>query len=207
MRVHRAQRRRQQVRRRRLALGCGVAVALAAAGLVVAQLAAGGSRSAAGSHRTTSHSTGPTTATPGGSSTDPGGSEPPKTGSVTISAVGDTMLGYAGVLAPNPGSYFDGVRSQITGDIRFANLEGALTDLTSGKCAVLHTSCYEFRAPPSCTAALPEKVLLITVSVPPKLSMAPPPVGMPIPPFALLPEKALLVTVRVLPLSLKIAPP
>ena len=59
------------------------------------------------------------------------------------------MLGYAGTLAPNPGSYFDGVRSQITGDIRFANLEGALTDRTSGKCAVLTSSCYEFRAPPS----------------------------------------------------------
>jgi Bacterial capsule synthesis protein PGA_cap len=150
MRVHRAQRRRQQVRRRRLALGGGVAAVLVAAGLIVAQLAAGGgSPPAAGSHRTTSHSTGPATTT-GRSATDPGGSsEPPKTGSVTISAVGDTMLGYAGTLAPNPGSYFDGVRSQITGDIRFANLEGALTDLTSGKCAVLHTSCYEFRAPPS----------------------------------------------------------
>jgi hypothetical protein len=149
MRVHRAQRRRQQVRRRRLALGGGVAVVLVAAGFVVAQLAAGGGpSSAAGSHRTTAHSTTPTTTD--GSSTDPAsGGDPPATGSVTISAVGDTMLGYAGVLAPNPGSYFDGVRSQITGDIRFANLEGALTDLSSGKCAVLHTSCYEFRAPPS----------------------------------------------------------
>ena len=35
---------------------------------------------------------------------------PPATGSVTLSAVGDTMLGYAGSLAPNPGSYFDGVQ-------------------------------------------------------------------------------------------------
>jgi hypothetical protein len=149
MRVHRAQQRRQQVRRRRAALGGGTAAVLVAVGLAVAQLAAGGgSPAGAGSH-SRSHTTTPTT-TGGGSSTDRGtGPDPPKTGSVTISAVGDTMLGYAGVLAPNPGSYFDGVSSQITGDIRFANLEGALTDLSSGKCAVLHTACYEFRAPPS----------------------------------------------------------
>jgi hypothetical protein len=148
MRVHRAQQRRQQVRRRRLALGGGAAVVLVAVGLAVAQLAAGGgSPAGAGSH-SRSHTTTPTT-TGDGSSTDPGIGVEPKTGSVTISAVGDTMLGYAGVLAPNPGGYFDGVSSQITGDIRFANLEGALTDLTSGKCAVLHTACYEFRAPPS----------------------------------------------------------
>ena len=68
---------------------------------------------------------------------------------MTLSAVGDTMLGYADTLAPDPAHYFDGVRSQITGDIRFANLEGTLTDRTAGKCAVLKTSCYEFRIPPS----------------------------------------------------------
>ena len=59
------------------------------------------------------------------------------------------MLGYAGTLAPNPDSYFDGVRSQITGDIRFANMEGTLTNLTSGKCGANSTACYEFRVPPS----------------------------------------------------------
>ena len=126
---------------------------LVVVGLVAAQLVSGGgSSTGAGSDSGGSRpdrSTIPTSTIPGGGTTGPSGGEPPKTGTVTISAVGDTMLGYAGVLAPNPGSYFDGVRSQITGDIRFANLEGALTDLTSGKCAVLHTSCYEFRAPPA----------------------------------------------------------
>src|SRR3989442_12701193 len=53
-------------------------------------------------------------------------------------------------------------------------------------------------APPLRVALLPEKVLLVTVSVPPLLTMAPPSV-------ALLPEKVLLVTVSVPPLSM--APP
>ncbi len=152
MRVHRARERRRQVRRRRIALGGAAAVVLLAVGLAVAQLAAGGdSPAAAGGQPGASHHDPSTPAasqpSTGGTAAGTGGGH--KTGSVSISAVGDTMLGYAGVLAPNPGSYFDGVRSQITGDIRFANLEGALTDLSSGKCAVLHTSCYEFRAPPS----------------------------------------------------------
>jgi hypothetical protein len=145
MSVHRAELRRRQVRRRRLGLAGAVALLMVAIGLVAAQLAAGGgSPAAAGSHSRSQRSTHTTGASDPGTQTTPA-----KTGSVTISAVGDTMLGYEGTLAPNPGSYFDGVSSQITGDIRFANLEGALTDLTSGKCAVLLTSCYEFRAPPS----------------------------------------------------------
>jgi hypothetical protein len=84
-----------------------------------------------------------------GPSASPPASDPKPTGTVTLSAVGDTMLGYAGTLAPDPDSYFDGVRSQITGDIRFANMEGTLTNLTSGKCGANSTACYEFRVPPS----------------------------------------------------------
>src|SRR5439155_1440156 len=54
-------------------------------------------------------------------------------------------------------------------------------------------------APPSLAALLPEKVLLVTVAVPPPLKMAPPSLA------ALLPEKVLLITVRGLLLSM--APP
>jgi hypothetical protein len=148
MRVHQAGLRRRQLRRRRAGLAVAVAALLVLAGLGIARLASRGDAApAAGSHAGRSHSG------QNGSrdistiqSTDSAG---PPAGSVTLSAVGDTMLGYANTLAPNPGSYFDAVKPQITGDIRFANLEGALTNLTSGKCAVLHTSCYEFRAPPS----------------------------------------------------------
>jgi len=71
------------------------------------------------------------------------------TGTVTLSAVGDTMLGSSGSLPPDPGSYFDAVKGQLTGDVRFANLEGTLTDQTSGKCGAHSTDCFEFRAPPS----------------------------------------------------------
>jgi Bacterial capsule synthesis protein PGA_cap len=143
MRLHRAEARRREVRRRRM-----LAAVLGAAVLVVAGLAAGrmtGGGDAAGgttgrpaSHRSSGEPTAPEST-----------GQPRPTGTVTLSAVGDTMLGYGTTLAPNPGSYFDGVRSQITGDIRFMNLEGTLTDRTSGKCAVLTTSCYEFRVPPS----------------------------------------------------------
>ena len=144
MRLHRAELRRRQLRRRR-----AVAPAVAAALLLVAGVAAGhvlgGGGASAPSTTGVTHRGGSGTSAPSG-----GAAPPPQTptGTVTISAVGDTMLGYANTLAPDPGHYFDGVRSQITGDIRFANLEGTLTDRTAGKCAVLTSSCYEFRVPP-----------------------------------------------------------
>src|SRR4051794_268344 len=140
-------RRRAQVRRRRAVSAAVLLLLLVAAGYGLAQLWPSGSSAEAGS----SHG-----ATGGGSSgaTGPGRSSPPATrpkptGTVTLSAVGATMLGYAGTLAPDPDSYFDGVHQQITGDIRFANMEGTLTDLTSGKCGTGSTACYEFRVPPS----------------------------------------------------------
>jgi hypothetical protein len=149
MRLHRSELRRRQLRRRRAVAAVLVLALLVAGGVGISSLTAGGSADQAlwtrGSHRG------------GGAGSQPAGDTgastpappPTPTGTVTISAVGDTMLGYGSTLAPNPGSYFDGVHSQITGDIRFANLEGTLTDRTSGKCAVLKTSCYEFRVPPS----------------------------------------------------------
>jgi hypothetical protein len=122
---------------------------LVAGGVGISSLTAGGSADQALSIRG-SHRGGGAGSQPAGDTGASTPAPPPKpTGTVTISAVGDTMLGYGSTLAPNPGSYFDGVHSQITGDIRFANLEGTLTDRTSGKCAVLKTSCYEFRVPPS----------------------------------------------------------
>jgi hypothetical protein len=140
-------RRRARVRRRRAVAAAVLLLLLIVAGYGLAQLWPSGSPAEAGS----SHG-----ATGGGGSrsTAPAASSPPATdtkptGTVTLSAVGDTMLGYAGTLAPDPEGYFDGVRRQITGDIRFANMEGTLTDLTSGKCGADSTACYEFRVPPS----------------------------------------------------------
>ena len=139
-------RRRARVRRRRAVATAGLLL-LVAAGYGLAQLWPSGSPAEAGSSLGASG---------GGASrsSGPPASSPPATGSnptstVTLSAVGDTMLGYAGTLAPDPDTYFDGVRRQITGDIRFANMEGTLTNLTSGKCGANSTACYEFRVPPS----------------------------------------------------------
>src|SRR4051794_11366979 len=144
MRLHRAEARRRQLRRRRAIAAIAAAGVLLVAGVAAGRMVGGGGPSAGASEhsrpaerRTTNTGTSATSSPP-----------PKPTGTVTLSAVGDTMLGYANTLAPDPGHYFDGVRSQITGDIRFANLEGTLTDLTSGKCAVLTSSCYEFRVPP-----------------------------------------------------------
>ncbi|HET7428428.1 MAG TPA: CapA family protein [Gaiellales bacterium] len=144
MRLHQAEERRRQVRRRRAVAAAAAVVMLLVAGVAIGRLV-GGDGSAADPVAKGR----PAGSSPAASSTASTSSPPKPTGTVTISAVGDTMLGYANTLAPNPGSYFDGVRSQITGDIRFANLEGTLTDRTSGKCAVLTSSCYEFRVPQS----------------------------------------------------------
>ena len=140
-------RRRARVRRRRAVATAVLLLLLVAAGYGLAQLWPSGSPAEAGSSLGASG---------GGASRSSGtpASSPPATGSnptstVTLSAVGDTMLGYAGTLAPDPDTYFDGVRPQITGDIRFANMEGTLTNLTSGKCGANSTACYEFRVPPS----------------------------------------------------------
>jgi Bacterial capsule synthesis protein PGA_cap len=77
-------------------------------------------------------------------------SPPPAGRTLTVTAVGDTMLGSTPELPPSPSTYFSGVRSLLRGDIVFGNLEGTLTDATSGKCAQKHVgkTCFEFRAPP-----------------------------------------------------------
>jgi hypothetical protein len=75
---------------------------------------------------------------------------------VTITAVGDTMLGSTPALPPSADTYFAGVRSELHGDIVFGNLEGALTDATSGKCRrrSIGKTCFEFRAPPAFASVL-----------------------------------------------------
>jgi len=71
--------------------------------------------------------------------------------SVTVAAVGDTMLGNSPELPAEPGSYLDAVKGQLKGDVVFGNLEGTLTDVTSSpKCGgASGGSCYAFRTPPS----------------------------------------------------------
>ena len=75
----------------------------------------------------------------------------PTAASVTIAAVGDTMLGTTPDLPPQPGSYFHAVGSVLGGgaQIVFGNLEGTLTTSTASKCGpVPHPDCFAFRDPP-----------------------------------------------------------
>ncbi len=74
-------------------------------------------------------------------------------GAVTITAVGDTMLGSTPDLPPDPAAYLDPVKPVLRqGQIVFGNLEGTLTTVTSGKCgrgSKPHPDCFAFRDPPS----------------------------------------------------------
>jgi hypothetical protein len=75
-------------------------------------------------------------------------------GAVTLTAVGDTMLGSMPDLPPDPAAYLDPVEPVLRhgSQIVFANLEGTLTTATSGKCGSgnqPHPNCFAFRDPPS----------------------------------------------------------
>jgi hypothetical protein len=76
--------------------------------------------------------------------------------SVTITAVGDTMLGNSPALPSSPASYFAAVARPLRrgAQIVFANLEGTLSDAGTSKCQSVHHNCYAFRAPPSFARAL-----------------------------------------------------
>ncbi|MBS1895244.1 MAG: CapA family protein [Actinobacteria bacterium] len=69
---------------------------------------------------------------------------------ITLTAVGDTMLGNNPELPADPGSYLDAVKGQLRGDVVFGNLEGTLTDVSSSpKCGgESGGDCYAFRTPP-----------------------------------------------------------
>jgi len=74
--------------------------------------------------------------------------------SVTIAAVGDTMLGNTPDLPPDPGAYLDAVEPVLDrgAQIVFGNLEGTLTTATAGKCGPAShpaKNCFAFRDPPN----------------------------------------------------------
>ena len=71
---------------------------------------------------------------------------------MTITAVGDTMLGSTPHLPPDPGAYFTSVESVLDrgAQVVFGNLEGTLTTSTASKCGpVPHPDCFAFRDPPA----------------------------------------------------------
>jgi poly-gamma-glutamate capsule biosynthesis protein CapA/YwtB (metallophosphatase superfamily) len=72
--------------------------------------------------------------------------------SVTLTAVGDMILGITPALPPDPGSYFAAVEPELRhgAQIVFGNLEGTLTTATTSKCGAGPSSdCFAFRNPPS----------------------------------------------------------
>lgn len=73
--------------------------------------------------------------------------------SVTIAAVGDTMLGNTPDLPADPATYFGAVKPTLDAgaQIVFGNLEGTLTTATTSKCGVQKgqtQTCFAFRDPP-----------------------------------------------------------
>ena len=107
----------------------------------------------------------PATTAPGSPSASPP-TGPNRT--VTIAAVGDTMLGNTPLLPPSPSTYLASVRGELHAPIVFGNLEGTLTDQTSSKCPTPTPptpgpggspgrspspnpppTCFAFRVPPS----------------------------------------------------------
>jgi hypothetical protein len=64
---------------------------------------------------------------------------------VTLSAVGDSELGNAPQLPSDPVAYFAPIKSALAAPIVFGNLEGAMTNATTSKCAPTSSQCYAFR--------------------------------------------------------------
>ena len=99
-------------------------------------------------------STGPKvihTATTKGSSSKRGvaGAASPAANQITISAVGDTMLGNTPTLPPDPLTYLQPVEAALRAQIVFGNLEGTLTSATTSKCGAGSTDCFAFQNPPT----------------------------------------------------------
>jgi hypothetical protein len=74
----------------------------------------------------------------------------PKPGSVSISFVGDTILGDTPNLPPKPARYLDPVKGSLDkAQIVFGNLEGTLTTSTHSKCGSSPSpNCFDFKNPP-----------------------------------------------------------
>ncbi len=131
--------------RRPLMIVLATAVALVLVGIVSGMVSASLSRPAGGGafwHDAESDpQPGPTEPAP-----------PPPPGPISLSAVGDTIIGTYGYgLAPNGGAgFFDPVKEALATDLVMGNLEQALSEPTGyTKCGGASTSCFAFGGPPS----------------------------------------------------------
>ncbi len=68
----------------------------------------------------------------------------------TVVAVGDIVMGSTPNLPPDGGrTFFDGVSTDLSGDVVLGNLEGTLSSGGSSKCGAGSTNCFSFQTPPS----------------------------------------------------------
>jgi hypothetical protein len=105
----------------------------------------------------TSPSRSRTTSTATPTTTEAVATPPPPAGTVTIAAVGDTMLGNTPTLPPDPDAYLDAVDADLRdgAQIVFGNLEGTLTAATASKCGGPNSAtCFAYRDPPSYAGVL-----------------------------------------------------
>ena len=138
-----ARRRRRPRRWARIAAVLCLCAVSPAAGYGAHALVSGGGNAAAPpvSHTTvTVTTTTPVTTTPS--------APPPDPRTISVAAVGDTMLGSTPDLSPSPGAYLAAMRADLHGDLVFGNLEGTLTDSAASKCKPKAKDCFAFRAPP-----------------------------------------------------------
>jgi hypothetical protein len=152
----RAMHRRRVRRRRRVALAVVVLLALVVGRFSYLSFSGGsGSRADVTVKTSATAPGGKAKTSPASSATSTAAAPPPQT-TVTIAAVGDTMLGNTPTLPPDPGGYFSSVSSLLRdhAQIVFGNLEGTLTTATGSKCGSDTTNCYAFRAPPAYAADL-----------------------------------------------------
>lgn len=126
-------------------------------GLAVAAVAATGVAGASAGSASGSASAPGAGATPTNAAGVGSAAAAPKHRTVRLTAVGDTILGNTPNLPPDPASYLNAVKRKIrwTAQVRFANLEGTLTNVSSGKCGGHNGgNCFAFRNPPHYAAFL-----------------------------------------------------
>jgi poly-gamma-glutamate capsule biosynthesis protein CapA/YwtB (metallophosphatase superfamily) len=124
-------------RRRRVLVAVVASAVLALIGFGIASLAGGRGPSKAPVTSTTAARVATTTT-------------PKPASSVSMSFVGDTMLGTTPDLPPNPTTYLQAVMPALAAPTVFGNLEGTLTDSgDDSKCGTDSTECYAFRNPTS----------------------------------------------------------
>ncbi len=104
---------------------------------------------------------GPPLPSPAGTSGGSSAPAPDADAQLTMSAVGDVIMGDAPRgLPPNNGhGFFDSVAPGLRADLQMANLEQPLTDDTGvGKCGAASAgkTCFQFRSPPSYAGVLKE---------------------------------------------------